>query len=137
MESGAYLVEGLGHCGVCHTPLNIFAAERGGNARYGGETLEGWHAPALNVDSPAPVPWTIDAMVNFLLDGWDGDHGIAAGPMTPVVNSLVSLSEDDAQAIATYILSFQDQTGLATRTKAAKSFAERSRSAHHQDYRHR
>jgi mono/diheme cytochrome c family protein len=121
---GAYLVEGLAHCGACHTPLNILGAERGGNARYAGETLEGWHAPALNADSPAPVPWTVDAMVNFLLDGWDGDHGIAAGTMTPVVNGLGSLTEDDAEAIATYILSFQDKTELAARTKAAKSFAE-------------
>ncbi len=122
---GAYLVEGLGHCGACHTPLNILGAERGGNARYGGETLEGWHAPALNADSPAPVPWTADALINFLLDGWDGDHGIAAGTMTPVVNGLGSVSDDDAEAIATYILSFQDKTNLAARTKAAKSFAEK------------
>jgi mono/diheme cytochrome c family protein len=122
---GAYLVEGLGHCGVCHTPLNILGAERSGKARYAGETLEGWHAPALNADSPAPVPWTTDAMANFLLDGWDGDHGIAAGTMTPVVNGLSSLSEDDVDAIATYILSFQDKTDLAARTKAAKSFAEK------------
>ena len=122
---GAYLVEGLGHCGACHTPLNIFGAERRGNARYAGQTLEGWHAPALNADSPAPVPWTADAMVNFFLDGWDGDHGIAAGTMTPVVNGLGSLSEDDADAIATYILSFQDKTDLAARTKTAKLFAEK------------
>jgi mono/diheme cytochrome c family protein len=122
---GAYLVEGLGHCGACHTPLNILGAERGGNSRYAGETLEGWHAPALNVDSPAPVPWTVDAMVNFLLDGWDGDHGIAAGTMTPVVNGLSSLSEEDADAIATYILSFQNPTDVAARTNAAKSFAEK------------
>lgn len=65
-------------------------------------------------------------MVNFLLDGWDGDHGIAAGTMTPVVNGLASLSEDDADAIATYILSFQDKTDLAARTKAARLFAEKA-----------
>jgi mono/diheme cytochrome c family protein len=122
---GAYLVEGLGHCGACHTPLNILGAERGGSARYGGGTLEGWHAPALNADSPAPVPWTADAMVNFLLDGWDGDHGIAAGAMTSVVNGLGSLPEGDAEAIAAYILSFQDNTELAARTEAAKAFAEK------------
>ena len=122
---GAYLVEGVGHCGACHTPRNIFGAERRISARFAGETLEGWHAPALNMASPAPAPWTADAMVNFLLDGWDGDHGIAAGTMTAVVNGLGSLSEDDAYAIATYILSFQDQTNVDARTKAAKSFAEK------------
>ena len=122
---GAYLVEGLGHCGACHTPLNMLGAERGGNAQFAGETLEGWHAPALNVNSPAPVPWTADAMVNFLLDGWDADHGIAAGTMTPVVDGLGSLSDGDAEAIATYILSFQSKADLAGRAAAAKSFAKK------------
>jgi mono/diheme cytochrome c family protein len=122
---GAYLVQGLGHCGACHTPRNIFGAERRSSARYAGETLEGWHAPALNAASPAAVPWTANAIVNFLLDGWDGDHGVAAGAMTAVVDSLGTLSEDDADAIATYVLSFQDQSQAAERTKAAKSFAQK------------
>ncbi len=120
---GAYLVEGLGHCGACHTPRNALGAERRKTALFDGETLEGWHAPALNATSPAPVPWTTDAIVNYLLDGWDGDHGIAAGTMTAVVDELGNLSEDDAYAIATYILSFQDQTGADERAKAAKAFA--------------
>jgi mono/diheme cytochrome c family protein len=122
---GAYLVQGLGHCGACHTPRNIFGAERRSSARYAGETLEGWHAPALNTASPAPVPWTANAIVNFLLDGWDGDHGVAAGTMTAVVDSLGTLSEDDARAIATYVLSFQEQNQAAERTRAAKSFAQK------------
>jgi len=51
---GAYLVEGLGHCGDCHTPRNLLGAEESGLALAGGEA-EGWSAPALNTASPAPA----------------------------------------------------------------------------------
>jgi mono/diheme cytochrome c family protein len=119
---GAYLVEGLGHCGGCHTPRNRFGAERS-SQRYAGGEVEGWHAPALNSASPAPLQWTADALVNYFLDGWDKDHGIAAGPMIEVVNELAGLTEGDAYAIATYILSFQDQSGSEEGADAAIAFA--------------
>ena len=70
------------------------------------------------------MPWTQDALVNYFLDGWDGDHGIAAGPMTPVVNELAVISEDDAYALAEYLTSFQDQADIERRTAEAKAFAE-------------
>lgn len=120
---GAYLVEGIGHCGACHTPRNGFGAERAGAPLAGGE-VEGWEAPALNADSPAPVPWDEDALVNYLLDGWDGNHGIAAGPMTPVVDELAAIPEDDAYAIAAYVLSFQAVDGGGERAEAARAFAK-------------
>lgn len=119
---GAYLVEGVAHCGACHTPRNFLGAEDQ-TARFGGGDIEGWHATALNAVSPAPIAWDEDAMVNYLLDGWDGDHGIAAGPMTPVVNELASISEDDAYAIAAYVLSFQNAGEDRARTEKAREFA--------------
>lgn len=107
---GAYLVEGLGHCGACHTPRDRLGAVDA-DAKFAGAGLGGgWYAPALDASSPAVVPWTEDAMVNYLLDGWDSDHGIAAGPMTKVVNNLYDhLSENDAYAMAAYLLPFQPQ----------------------------
>ena len=120
---GAYLVEGVGHCGACHTPRNFLGAEAA-NAKFAGGDVEGWHAPALNSQSPAPIPWSQDAMVNYLLDGWDGDHGIAAGPMTPVVDELAAISEDDAYAIATYVLSVQDSGTESGQAEPAQAFAE-------------
>jgi len=120
---GAYLVEGIGHCGACHTPRNRFGAEDP-DARFGGGDVEGWHATALNAASPAPIPWDADSLVNYLLDGWDGKHGIAAGPMTPVVDELAGLSEDDAYAIAAYVLSFQGRGAAEDEIAAARAFAE-------------
>ena len=119
---GAYLVEGLGHCGGCHTPRNLLGAEKW-RQRYAGGEAEGWHAPALNDASPAPLPWTASALVNYFLDGWDKDHGIAAGPMTEVSNGLALLSEDDASAIAVYILSVQEQYRPLEAVDATIAFA--------------
>ena len=103
---GAYLAEGLGHCGACHTPRNRFGALET-KAAYDGGDVEDWHAPALNDRSPAPIPWSRDQLVDYLFDGWEAEHGIAAGPMAPVVNHLYDQSEDDIFAIAAYFESRQ------------------------------
>ncbi len=105
---GAYLVEGLGHCGACHTPRNMFgAAPKSGTNVYAGAVAEGWYVPPLNASTPAPIPWTAKALVNYLIDGWDGHHGIAAGPMTAVATDLYEQSEDDVFAIAAYVMSIK------------------------------
>ena len=98
---GAYLAEGLGHCGACHSPRNMFGAVVQAAAYDGGEAEE-WHAPALNESSRTPIPWDQLQLANYLFDGWDEEHGIAAGPMAPVVNHLYDQSEDDIFAIAKY-----------------------------------
>jgi mono/diheme cytochrome c family protein len=103
---GAYIIEGLGHCGACHSPRNALgAAVKTGPDVFGGGYAEGWYAPALNAQSRAPAPWTQIAFVNYLIDGHDNDHGIAAGPMTPVVDDLYEQSEDDVFAMARYLMS--------------------------------
>ena len=99
---GAYLVEGLAHCGACHTPRNALGAERA-SAPFAGGDVDNWHAYAINGRSPAPVPWDADALFAYLRDGWHTDHGVARGPMTQVVSNLSSVPESDIRAIATYM----------------------------------
>jgi mono/diheme cytochrome c family protein len=99
---GAYLVEGLAHCGACHTPRNALGAERTSAAFAGGD-VDNWHAYAINGQSPAPVPWDADALAAYLRDGWHPDHGVARGPMAQVVSNLSSVPEGDVRAIATYM----------------------------------
>ncbi len=48
---GAYLVEGLAHCGACHTPRNALGAERV-NAQFAGGDVDNWHAYAINDTIP-------------------------------------------------------------------------------------
>ena len=100
---GAYLVEGLGHCGACHTPRDSLGAERKSDP-FGGGDVEGWRASALNASSPAPTPWTIDQLTRYLREGRDDKHGTAVGPMAPVVHGLAEVPEEDVRAIAAYLM---------------------------------
>ena len=99
---GAYLVEGLAHCGACHTPRNALGAERN-NAQFSGGDVDNWHAYALDDQSHAPVPWDADALFAYLRDGWHADHGTARGPMAEVVSNLSSVPSSDVRAIAVYM----------------------------------
>jgi mono/diheme cytochrome c family protein len=100
-NEGAYLVEGLGHCGACHSPRNFMGART--TPAYDGGGAEGWYAPALNRDTLSQQPWTQVEFVTYLMDGWQAKHGMAAGPMTPVVNALHKQNEIDVFAIAAYV----------------------------------
>lgn len=99
---GAYLVEGLAHCGACHTPRNGLGAEKT-QASFSGGDVDNWHAYAINSQSSAPVPWTADALFQYLRQGWHPDHGVARGPMAEVVSNLAEVPESDVRAIATYM----------------------------------
>jgi mono/diheme cytochrome c family protein len=99
---GGYLVEGLAHCGACHTPRNSLGAEKARDA-FGGADVDNWHAYAINRQSPAPVPWDADALFGYLRQGWHPDHGVARGPMAQVVSNLSQVPESDVRAIATYM----------------------------------
>jgi mono/diheme cytochrome c family protein len=104
-NDGSYLVEGLGHCGACHTPRNFAGAETA--PAYGGGEAEGWYAPPLNKDNLSRMPWTKNEMVVYLMDGWHAKHGMGAGPMTPVINALHKQNEIDVFNIATYVLTLR------------------------------
>ena len=99
---GAYLVEGLAHCGACHTPRNGLGAERP-DARFAGGDVDNWQAYAINAQSPAPVPWDAEALFAYLRHGWQPDHGVARGPMAEVVSNLSQVRESDVRAIAVYV----------------------------------
>jgi nicotinate dehydrogenase subunit B len=104
---GAYLVEGLGHCSACHSPRNALGAERQ-TAYLAGGFAEGWEAPALTSLSQAPIPWSEDELYAYLRTGESRFHGVAAGPMAPVVKELATLPDQDIRAMAIYLDSFND-----------------------------
>jgi nicotinate dehydrogenase subunit B len=104
---GAYLVEGLGHCSGCHSPRNTLGAEQR-NAYLAGGFAEGWEAPPLTSISHAPIPWTEDELFAYLRTGHSRYHGVAAGPMAPVVRDLKALPDQDIRAMAVYLNSFNE-----------------------------
>ncbi|WP_447894493.1 c-type cytochrome [Vreelandella sp. GE22] len=100
---GAYLAEGLGHCSACHSPRNAMGAEKQGEQYLAGAVVDGWEAPALNSLSRSPVAWSESALFDYLRHGSAELHGVASGPMAPVVAGLGELPEYDVRAIAHYV----------------------------------
>lgn len=116
---GAYLVNGLGHCGSCHTPRNALGAEVAGAHLAGGEA-EGWSAFALDGSNAAPLPWTPDSLYAYLRRGWHEEHGVANGPMAEVTGNLGLLSDADVSAIATYVVSLMGEPSEERKQDADK-----------------
>ena len=102
---GAYLVQGLGHCGSCHTPRALTMQEKGldeKSADYlSGALLNGWSVPALRGISH----WSQDEIVDYLGSGRN-DKASVAGEMTDVVaNSTSHMTDEDLHAMAAYLKS--------------------------------
>src|ERR1700737_4150220 len=117
---GRYLVDGLAHCGACHTPRNALGAEKE-REDLGGGTVEGWRAPALNEASPAPSLWTADQLAAYLRTGFDAAHGTAAGAMAPVAHNLSTVPEAEVNAIAVYIAARMAASAGARATAAGNA----------------
>jgi alcohol dehydrogenase (quinone), cytochrome c subunit len=116
---GAYLVQGLGHCGACHTPRGIAWQEKalddGSSTYLSGALLDAWYAPALRGDVRTGLgTWSKDDLADFLKYGHNRSE-TAFGSMVDVVNnSTPYLSDGDINAIAVYLKSlpatFTEQT---------------------------
>ncbi len=123
-QRGAALVNGLGHCSACHTPRNALGAERNASHYLAGAVVDGWEAPALGALSASPVPWTEAALLRYLRQGHDPAHGIAGGPMAPVVRALARADEADVQAMAHYLVAQQTpRPALAPEAQVARATA--------------
>jgi len=108
---GAYLVEGLGHCGACHTPRGIGDQEkalddRGALFLAGGPVVDGWIAPSLRGEAGTGLAgWSQQEIARLLKTGRT-DHAAVFGSMTDVIrHSTQYLSDGDLQAIAKYLKS--------------------------------
>ncbi len=107
---GAYLVEGLGHCGACHTPRGFMFNEKGYDTDDGpfliGAPLDNWSASNLRQDVNTGLGrWTQDDLTTFLKTG-HSRYGTAVGTMTEVINNSTQYMTDaDITAMATYLKS--------------------------------
>lgn len=123
---GAYLAEGISHCGACHTPRNLLGAEKH-DKPYAGAVIDDWLAPPLTDANPAPVPWSQDELFAYLRSGVSRFHGTSAGPMAPVVHDgLTRLPDADIQAIALY---FADLDGAAAHAAMAQPAIQKALAA--------
>jgi alcohol dehydrogenase (quinone), cytochrome c subunit len=105
---GAYLVEGLGHCGACHTPRGWAFQEKaldGSSPDFlAGANLDGWYAPGLRQNLATGLGgWSRDDIAEFLRTGHNR-HGSAYGSMRDVINNSTPwLTDEDLNGIAAYL----------------------------------
>lgn len=111
---GKYLVDGLAHCGACHTPRNLLGGEELGR-EFGGGVAEGWNAPPLDATNPMKDSWDAASLYSYLKTGMATGHSAAAGPMGPVTEGLSRLNDADVKAISTYIASRMNPDGAPTK----------------------
>lgn len=100
LQRGRYLVDGIGHCNLCHGTRGSLSSQQADGYLAGGQ-VRGWHAPALNAGTLQRYPPA--ELARYLRDGTSSVSG-AYGPMADVVYAnLRHLSEDDAAAMAQYL----------------------------------
>lgn len=117
LARGAYLVEGLGHCGACHTGRGVGLEEKAlsntGSGTYlaGGAQIDGYLPPSLRADALSGLgAWSDADIVAFLKDGRN-QHGSVFGSMTPVIeDSTQYMTDADLQAVAAYLKSLSADT---------------------------
>ena len=112
VSRGAYLVEGLGHCGACHTPRALTMQEKalgaGDSSAFlsGSAPLGGWIAKNLRGDHKDGLgSWNEEQLVQFLKTGRSDRSAVFGGMSDVIVHSMQYMSEADLTAIARYLKS--------------------------------
>jgi len=101
LERGRYLVEGLAHCGECHTPRNAL----------GGLEPGAWLSGAVNPSgdgripniSPGGLDWSESDIAEYLKSGFTPEFDVVGGEMAEVVENTSNLTDEDRAAIAAYL----------------------------------
>jgi mono/diheme cytochrome c family protein len=104
---GAYLVQGLGHCSMCHTAVTALGGSRESEAFSGGMIPnQNWYAPSLTSNREAGLgEWSLEE-IGELLQAGVSHRGAVYGPMAEVTfNSLQFMNDDDVRAMGVYLKS--------------------------------
>jgi mono/diheme cytochrome c family protein len=140
---GAYLVQGLGHCGSCHTPRGIFFQEKaldGTHTAYlSGGNLDNWFASSLRAEPDSGLArWSEPEIAEFLKTGHNS-HATAFGTMVDAVNNSTQyMSDADLGAIAAYLKSLpgnlrNPDEAVAANTPGGKLYAQQCAACHLED----
>lgn len=113
LARGRYLVEGLGHCGACHTPRSFTMQEKVMNNAEGNDYLsgsnspiDGWIALSLRGDNQEGLGrWSEKELTEFLLTGRNEKTAVFGGMTDVIKHSLQYLTHEDATAMARYLKS--------------------------------
>lgn len=122
---GAYLVQGPGHCGTCHTPRAITLQEKAlddssSSFLAGGQQIGGWVAVNLRGNVGDGLgDWSKEDIVATLRTARNAQQSVIGAPMSDVVvHSTQNLNEADLQAIAAYLKTLAPRPGDAPKFAA-------------------
>jgi mono/diheme cytochrome c family protein len=100
---GAFLAEGPGHCGSCHTPKTWLGGDETSRA-FRGAALQGWFASDITGNPDLGLGnWSVEDIAKYLKTGHN-KFSAATGSMAEVVQDSTSgMSVEDLRAIGVYL----------------------------------
>ena len=106
VNRGAYLVNGPGHCGECHSPRNFMGGFVFGEHLAGGPAPEGkGYIPNLTPHKQGLGPWSAEDIAYALESGFTPEFDVLGGAMTKVQENMAKLTPGDRKAMAVYLKS--------------------------------
>lgn len=104
---GRYIVEGPGHCVMCHSPRNILGAIEKGQELTGNPAGGvGGRAPSLEAAALTAEGYDVDTVASVLADGFTPGFDVLGGAMGEFIEDGSSHWTDaDRRAVATYLMS--------------------------------
>ena len=104
---GAYLVEGLAHCGSCHSPRNFMMGVEFSRSLQGGE-VDGVVVPDITAAALAKRGFDVPTLSTYLATGM-APQGTSFDSMYTVTHFSTSAMEpEDVKAVAIYLLTGKD-----------------------------
>jgi mono/diheme cytochrome c family protein len=101
--SGQHIVQGLGHCGACHTPKTSLGGDMRGHELEGGR-LDNWFAPALNGDVRTGLgAWSTAEVAEYLKTGRNARANGSASMGEVIRFSTSQMNDADLAAIGDYL----------------------------------
>lgn len=106
---GRYIARVLAHCGVCHTPQNLFGAPLTERRYAGAKINDNVRTPAISSAALRDNNWTHDRLVDAMREGLVPDEA------SPDVKAILAIGHTmehwaawDREALAEYLLSGED-----------------------------
>ena len=113
---GAWIVNGLEHCGECHNNRN-FLGNGALAAKVEGGPITLWYALNLHNNKVDGIgKWSDDEVAQWLHDGASEHMGTVAGPMAETIEySLSKMSPADLHAMVAYLRTYPAEPGYTER----------------------
>ena len=106
INRGAYLVEGPGHCGECHTPRASLGGMIAAKKMSGAPNPEGkGFIPNITPDKTGIASWSAKDISYALQTGFTPEGDVMGGTMAKVQQNMAQLTQEDRDAIAAYLKS--------------------------------